>query len=144
VCVQVKSHLLALFSWESYCAPGAVCLQIFIMWQTVGYQILGPAPARRNERSTELYWLCLIFIATDSIVDVISFITCIVLWSQNKFSGRIWVPKSGHRTDLKVKSSTTLTNINLEFKIVQNWWHYSLYTFIYAHHSVLWRCWKSI
>jgi len=37
----------------------------------------------RNKGSTELYCLS---IAADSIADAISFIRCIVLWSQNKFS----------------------------------------------------------
>jgi len=42
---------------------------------------------RRNKGSTELYCL---FTAADSIVDDISFIRRIVLWSKNKFS-QIWM-----------------------------------------------------
>jgi len=37
----------------------------------------------RSKGSTELYSL---FIAADSIVDAVSFVTCIVLWSENKLS----------------------------------------------------------
>jgi len=54
---------------------------------------------RRNKGSTELHCD---FIAADSIADAISFIRCIVLWSEKRVvsksgsgSGGIWIPKPG-------------------------------------------------